>query len=296
MTTALENSLLDLQPRETAQLLAGIPPLPPVYRELFRRLRDEDVTVHKIAETIEQDPALTQRVLRLVNSAHYGCQQEVTGVRRAVVVLGLRTVQNAALAASIFDRFADEGDEKDEGRTDIARFWEHSIAVAAISRSLAASRLPQQEDEAFVAGLLHDVGKLVELRHFPGDFAHIRGVAADQGLPWYECEGRLFAVDHAQIAAAVLHVWDFPADVVDAIGWHHRPEAAQLAPQLAAIVHVADFLSYGLDKGAPCSPPPLACSRPALDLLGLDEAEQPADEATLRNDIARATELRTLLR
>jgi len=291
MTTALEKSLLDLHPRELKGMMADIPTLPAVYRELLRRLQDENVTVPGIAEVIARDQALAGRILRLVNSAHYGCQREVTNIKRAVVVLGLRAVRDTALTAGVFEYF---GDERNAERLDPARFWEHSVAVAAISRTLAAARLPQHQDEAWVAGLLHDVGKLIEMRHFPADFDHIRRVAAEQGLPWYESEGRLFAVNHAQIGKAVLGGWNFPAEVVEAIHLHHTPEAARRNPQLTALVHVADHLAYGMGCGAPGSPPPLACSRPALDLLALERAEGPRDEARIRDEIARGLEILTL--
>jgi putative nucleotidyltransferase with HDIG domain len=291
MATALETSLLDLHPRELQGMMIDIPTLPEVYRELFRRLQDEEVTVPAVAEIIARDQALTARILHLVNSAFYGCQQQITTIKRAVVVLGLRAVRNTALTTSVFDYF---GAEADGETVDLARFWEHSVAVAAICRTLAASRLPQHQDEAWVAGLLHDVGKLVEKRHFPEDFDHIRQVAAEQGLPWYDCEGRLFAVNHAQIGKAVLRNWNFPAAVVEAVHLHHSPEAARRNPQLSALVHVADVLAYGMGYGAPGSPPPLACSRPALDLLALESADGPGDEPRIRDEIARGLEILTL--
>lgn len=293
MATALDKSLLDLHPRELKGMMVEIPTLPAVYQELFRRLRDENVTIPQIAEVIAQDQALAARVLHVVNSAYYGCQQEITTIKRAVVILGLRNVRNTALATSVFDYF---GDDRGAGSVDLARFWEHSVAVAAICKVLAASRLPQVQDEAFVAGLLHDVGKLIEKRYFPDDFDHICRVAAEQGLPWYECEGRLFAVNHAQIGKVVLRGWNFPAPVVEAIHLHHTPEAARQKPQLTALVHVADYLAYAMGHGAPGSAPPLACSRPALDLLALERPEGPADEAQIRDEIAHGLEILNLAR
>ena len=290
MATALETSLLDLHPRELKGMMIDIPTLPAVYRELLRRLQDEEVTVPAVAEIIARDQALTARILRLVNSAFYGCHEEITKIKRAVVVLGLRAVRNTALATGVFDYFRDET----KGRAgDPTRFWEHSVAVAVIGRTLAASRLPRHQDEAWVAGLLHDVGKLVEKRYFPEDFDHIRQVAAEQGLPWYECEGRLFAVNHAQIGKAILKGWNFPAAVVEAVHLHHTPEAARRNPQLTALVHVADVLAYGMGYGAPGSPPPLACSRPALDLLALESVDGPGDEPRIRDEIARGLEILT---
>ena len=293
MATALQESLLDLHPRELKGMMADIPALPDGYRELFRRLRDENVTVPRVAEVIARDGALTARLLHLVNPEFYAGGRELTTIKRAVVVLGLRAVHNIALTASVFDYF---GDEPAAARLDATRFWEHSVAVAVIGKWLAGSRLPQHQDEAWVAGLLHDVGKLVEMRHFPADFEHISSVAAGQGLPWYESEGRLFAVNHAQLGKEILGGWNFPPAVVEAVHLHHAPESARRNPQLAALVHVADYLAYGMGYGAPGSPPPLACSRPALDLLALDRADGPADAARIRDEVARGLELLTLVR
>ena len=143
---------------------------------------------------------------------------------------------------------------KDESSTcniDIADYWKHSIAVATTSKVLAEVTRIDQQEEAFVVGLLHDVGKLIEKRYFPDDFADLCEAAREHHLSWYQCEKAAYQIHHATIGRAVFRAWDFPPSLVEAIQCHHKPMSANKVPQLTALVHVADFVAYQLGYGAP---------------------------------------------
>lgn len=292
MGTVLKKSLLDVHPRELKGMMVDIPTLPAVYQELFRQMQDPQVSVPRIAELINQDQALAAKILHLVNSAFYGYKQEITTISRAVVILGFQAVRSAALATSVFEYFKDE---PSSGAVDMTRFWTHSVAVAAGCKVLAAARGLKQQEEAFVVGLLHDVGKLIEKRHFAADFAELCQVATEQHLSWYDCEAQLFQVNHATIAKAVFRGWNFPSAVVEAIHLHHAPESSRQHPQLTALVHVADFMAYGMGYGAPGAHPPTACSGAALALLGLDEAFCAKHRDAIDEETRRSLEILTLV-
>lgn len=266
MSTVLEKSLLDVHPRELKGMVNDIPTLPAIYQKLFDKLQDPDVSVPEIAEIITQDQALSAKILHLVNSALYGSGTKTMTISRAVVILGFRAVRGAAMASGVFDYFKDETGS--EG-IDMIRFWKHSIAVACVSKVLAEDRRLQFREEAFVAGLLHDVGKLIEKNYFSSDFDQICVTAEEEDLSWFETEKKLFPIHHGTIGKTVFRSWKFSPNVVDAVQFHHRPGASSTAPELTALVHVADYMAYELGYGAPGARGPRVCDRDALAILGM---------------------------
>jgi putative nucleotidyltransferase with HDIG domain len=287
----MTKSLMDVHPRELKGLVKDIPTLPVIYKELFRMMQDPDISVPEIAEVISKDQSLSVRILHLVNSAFYGYSKEIKTISRAVVILGFQAVRSAALAISVFDYFQDEESQN----IDLTKFWEHSIAVATISKVLAEAARINQQEEAFIVGLLHDVGKLIEKRYFPEDFNEIITVAQEQHLSWMETEKALFQINHATIGKVVFRSWDFPASVVDAVHFHHNPESSSKYPQLAALVHIADYISAELGYGTPGSYPPKECSPQAMSLVALSVDQIRGLESTIREELEGSMEILKLV-
>ncbi len=124
-------------------------------------------------------------------------------------------------------------------------------------------------------GLLHDVGKLIEKRYFPEDFNEIITVGQEQHLSWMETEKALFQINHATIGKVVFRNWNFPASVVDAVHFHHNPESSSKYPQLAALVHIADYISYELGYGTPRMLSAARSAAPGHDSGRLDRGPDP---------------------
>ncbi len=291
MGAVLNKSLMDIHPREIKGLVKDVPTLPVIYQELFQKMQDPDVGVPQIAELITQDQALSAKILHLVNSAFYGYSKQIKTISRAVVILGFRAVRSAALAISVFDYFNDE--ESDS--IDMLDFWKHSIAVAGICKVMAKELGINQQEEAFIVGLLHDVGKLIEKRYFSEDFREVCTVAQEQHLSWYECEKALFQVHHATIGKAIFRAWNFPPSVVDAVQFHHQPSASVKVPQLTALVHLADVMSYQIGYGAPGAFPPEECDAAALKLLGITLEDTVQHHAKIIEELEHSMEILKLL-
>ncbi len=291
MAKVLSKSLMDVHPRELKGIIKDIPTLPVIYQELFKKMQDPDVSVPEVANIISQDQALSAKILHLVNSAFYGYSSQIKTISRAVVILGFRAVRSAALAISVFDYF---GEEKSSATLDMTKFWTHSIATASICKVLAAEVKINQQEEAFVVGLLHDVGKLIEKRHFAPDFDEVCQVASEQHLTWYACEKELFQVNHAIIGKVVFRSWDFPGSVIEAVQLHHQPQSATQFPQLTALLHVADFLSYQYGLGAPGAYPP-ECDPAALKLLNLTLAQTAEFKEEISKELEQAMEILSLI-
>ncbi len=291
MSAVLKKSLMDLHPREIKGMVKDVPTLPVIYQELFQKMQDPNVTVPAIAEIITHDQALSAKILHLVNSAFYGYSREIKTISRAVVILGFRAVRSAALAISVFDYFKNE----ESNPVNMVDFWKHSIAVASICKVMAAELKINQQEEAFIVGLLHDVGKLIEKRYFEEDFEEVCQVAQEQHLSWYDCEKALFQVHHATIGKSIFRAWNFPPSVVDAIQFHHEPASSVKVPQLTALVHVADVVAYQLDLGAPGAWPPRECNPDALKLLGITIPQTLEYHDRITAELEHAMEILNLL-
>ena len=292
MSTVLEKSLQDIHPRELKGMVKDIPTLPAIYQKLFDKLQDPDVSVPEIAEIITQDQALSAKILHLVNSALYGSGTKTMTISRAVVIRGFRAVRGSAMASGVFDYFKDETGS--EG-IDMIKFWEHSIAVACISKVIAEDRRLHHREEAFVAGLLHDIGKLIEKNYFSSDFDEICVTAEEEGLSWFEAEKKLFPIHHGTIGKTVFRSWKFSPNVVDAVQFHHRPSASSSAPELTALIHVADFMAYEMGFGAPGANGPKECDSEALRLLGMTLDETMEYHERIREEMEHSLDILDLV-
>jgi HD-like signal output (HDOD) protein len=232
-----------------------------------------NVSAEEIGILIEKDQVLSAKVLRLANSPFYGFPSRIASVAHAVVVLGLNVVKGLTLCATAFDMMRNAG---------MNELWRHSLGVAITSHILGTQAGMKNPEEAFVGGLLHDIGKVVLYVKWT-DVGQQITAARDTSHFLMETELALFDVTHADVGGWLATAWHLPASLREPILHHHTPSAAQDAKLQTAIVHVADVLVKGLACGNPGDDlvPPL--SRQAWDLVGLDSH-------SLAGCLAQATE------
>ncbi len=265
MSSTTKFSLKTMHPRDLNLIIKEIPTLPIVYQQLFCEMSNPNVSVPQLAEIVSRDQSLAMKILKLVNSAFYGYKKEITTISRAMVILGFRTVRNAALAISVFDYVSGTAEDS---RFPVEDFWKHSICTASACKVLGkAWKVPQQE-ETFVAGLLHDVGKLIMKKYFPDDFNEVCGHALDHEVSWHDAEQELLAVDHTRVAKTILNSWNFPVPLVEAVQYHHDLSSSASCPELIALTHVGNWVAYELGFGAPSSLKHHDCDPWALGTLG----------------------------
>ncbi|MBU0769781.1 MAG: HDOD domain-containing protein [Proteobacteria bacterium] len=219
--------------------IEDLPTLPAVAMEVNKMLLDYDTTIDKLSDIIEKDQAMVSKILKLVNSAFFGLRGKISNISHAIVVLGFNTIRNAVVSISIIDAFSVK-----EGLDgfDITDFWKHSLAVAVTSKYLAEKTGIHPADDCFVAGLLHDMGKIVLLQHFKDLFQKVWQAVKENNLSFYEAEKREIPVDHARIGGHLARKWQLPTALVDAIQYHHavRPNADD--QHLLIIIHAADII------------------------------------------------------
>jgi len=265
LSNATKLSLKTIHPRDLNLVIKEIPTLPIVYQQLFCQMSNPNVSVPQLAEIVSRDQSLAMKILKLVNSAFYGYKKEITTISRAMVILGFRTVRNAALAISVFDYVSGSGEDS---RFPVESFWKHSLCTASACKILGQQLKVPQQEETFVAGLLHDVGKLIMKKYFLDDFNEVCQYALDHDVSWSDAEQELLAIGHTRVAKAILHSWNFPLPLIEAVQFHHDLSANASCPELVSLTNVANYVAYELGFGAPASLRHHDCDPWALNELG----------------------------
>ncbi len=253
--SALRQSTLQKQHSPEFQALINSIPLLPSLPESYSNVRScitgEDVNIEKMAEYISQDVAISTALLHWANSALFGQRFQVDTIKKAIIVLGTDIVENLILSESVNRTIA--GKLPDIKGFDFTKFKKHSMATAVLSRLLIKSLLPTEfieHDRAFIAGLLHDIGKLAAASFFPRQFEKAIEQAKKSSTPLPDAEMDVYHSHHAEIGGFLAEWWTLPAFVVHAIYWHHQPQSTPLDQDIIIATHVANLLSYQFGYGS----------------------------------------------
>ncbi len=234
--------------------------------KLLALIDDPDVSVSQIEAILRHDAGLTANIIKLANSAYFGIPSKVGSVRQALLILGLKRLIQMVIAScvsAIMDKPI-PGYDLPPGE-----LWRHSIAVSVAAEGLVKELGIGASEEIFTAALLHDVGKLVLGTFVADDFTEIEA-ALKQDLSLAEAEERVLGNNHADIGAKILARWFLPADIVNAVRWHHTPESADKTDPMLDIVHVANVLCLTIGIGAGRDGLPYEPSEVVIDRLGLE--------------------------
>lgn len=228
---------------------------------------DPNSTAKDLNDVIIQDQSLTAGVLRLANSAYYGFPRRISTVTEAIVLLGFSSIRGLVLAASVQNVMDKEMSGYALGQGEL---WRHSYACGMGSR-IIAKRLKMPLDQAFTAGLLHDIGKVV-LNYFMQEaYQEVKRKVELENIPFMAAEAAVLGFDHAIVGAKVAEAWNLPSELVEPIAFHHEPMSAANQRRLASVVHVSDAICMimGIGLGADGMNYPL--DPLALETLNLDQ-------------------------
>jgi HD-like signal output (HDOD) protein len=237
----------------------------PVLEEIETALQSQQCSLASLGEAIQRDPDLTARLLRLANSAFYGFSTRLSTVSEAVSLIGVQQVQELIVASSILERFT--GVPEDFVNKD--SFWRHSLACGIGARLLALEKHLPKPDKFFVAGLLHDVGRLVLLLQAPKSARQIYEIYSGGRMLLREAETRALGFDHQQIGGLLLQHWKYPPLLVEAVSYHHYPMLSAVAKLEASVVHLADHLVGAMGIGTSGERFVSALDERAWTLIGL---------------------------
>jgi putative nucleotidyltransferase with HDIG domain len=237
-------ALNDLLANESLRGLAGkigqLPSAPAVFQALTVALSNPDASIKSIAEVIEKDMAMSAKVLQLVNSAFFGLPRRIASVSEAVTYLGTRMIRNLVLAAETFSVFPET---RAVPGFSLEALQGHSLVVASIARKLVTEKA--KAEDSYVAGMLHDIGKLILVTYMPEQWTESVG---DLRKPMHLVEEEKGFVGHAKIGAYLLGLWGLPYPIIEAVAYHHAPMSigSHATLELPDVLYVADWLERQL--------------------------------------------------
>lgn len=246
---SLDAYLKDDKLRGLAGKMRTLPSFPTLYLEITKEIESQNATIQGIAKIVASDPGITAKLLQVANSAACGLQESVSDPVEAVQQLGMTTVRSLALSAQVYSNFA-------PGRLksfSADALWAHLMKCGDLARTIMRRERAEfaETEDAFTAGMLHDMGKLMLANSLPDEYEKALTLARSEQMPQTEAEMEVFGATHAGLAAYLLGLWGLPAAIVEAVAFHHTPEKSDLKKCSAlTAVHVANVLSKeeGTDK------------------------------------------------
>ena len=227
--------------REDIQL----PETPTIITELNKVIDDPLATSDEVAQIVHTSPSLAAMLLKIVNSAYYGFPSRIDRISRAVTIIGTKEISGLALGLCVMEAFSDIPEEL----IDMKAFIRHSLVCGMVARILAAMNNVAETEQLFVAGLLHDVGKLIIHKYYPNHGKACLQLGNSSDMPVFQAEKQIMGMTHPKFSKLLLKKWKFPAELTSNIVYHHAPGKAS-DPKKAGIVHLADIIANGLGIGS----------------------------------------------
>ncbi|GAB4257334.1 MAG: HDOD domain-containing protein [Deferrisomatales bacterium] len=254
--------------KEVLARIDKLPPMPAVAVKLLEVTQDPDVSLAAVATLLERDPSMAANLLRVCNSPLYGLRAQVTSVRQAVSLLGLRKVIQVAMTAlsSGYLSPAQQGYALAAGE-----LWRSSLSAAIAAELLAREVGYPRPSTAYTAGLLQDVGKIVLADAVASYLPDIARQIEAHRIGWDEAERRVVGMPHSEVGALLLERWGFPDLLVESVRTHHAPSQATIDPDLARISHLADALTMTVGMGLGADGLTYTLDPTALEALGIDD-------------------------
>ncbi len=252
-----------------SQLLVKVkdlPPLPQTIPQILHLTRSTKSSAQDLAKVFERDPKLAASMLKIANLSYFGFSRQISTITHAIVCLGLDTVKSIALTSSTQEMLTDEIPAY---ALEKGMLWQHSICCATCARIIAKRIRFKESEEAYIAGLLLDIGKII-LSSFAEDcFIEIIEKSKYNRAPFDKTEKEILGFDHPQIGGRIIKEWNLPPSLEEAVEFHHRPDKAKEYKRMTYIVHLADAISCMLGIGLGCDGLMYVFEEHTLDILGI---------------------------
>jgi len=236
----------------------SLPSLPMVFHHIQRVVNDPDANIESIVEIIGEDPSLTVRLLRLANSSFYGFPQQVNTLNEAVRLIGLKQVRDLCFGSAIIHVFPKNKIDPDF----LEHFWKHNISYGIAARLIAQFRGLKNIEQFFIAGLVHDIGKLPIAMNLPQEFEKILAEVISEGKTMAEVERKFLTYDHTEVGGLILSDWKMPQPLIEVVQGHHDFKKIEQGPIEISVVHMANLLVHAMQIGTSGEDiPPVFCEQ-----------------------------------
>ena len=242
-----------------------IPTIPVVAHEILSLIRDDLVAVNKLEKIVQNDPAISAKIMSVANSAFYGYKTPAKTLDNAILRIGFDSVKNIALGISLLTVL---GDGKDKRAMDYQRVFNHSVSVGFIAGVLLREFRLDINEEIFINGILHDIGYMVMNRYFPKTYLEVME-AFEKGGPLLDAEDKSLGFTHADIGCWLAEKWNLPRDVSETIMYHHRPSLAKRFRNRVAVIHIADYIATKFIMSPTEKDPDYPFDYSTLEVLGI---------------------------
>jgi len=235
---ALQKLLTDEHLRQLVSQMPTVPSLPVLYNELIDELGKSEPSTKKVGEIVKKDIGMTVKILQVVNSAFFGLRRRISDSREAVEFLGLDTINSLTLGLGVISQF-----ESHVSGSFLADIWTHSIAVGVMANKIAALENRETASDAFTAGLVHDIGKVVLAVNLPNEFNAVNEIINREKVSPIEAEKKVFEATHSDVGAYLIGLWGLPTQVVQAVAFHETPRESMTDSFTAlTAVHAANAI------------------------------------------------------
>lgn len=244
--------------------------LPIIITKIIALADDPESNIHHMEDLILKDQALTTKILRLANSTHYGYARRISTISEATVLLGFQAIKGIALASTVKPFF-----EKELKGYLLEKniLWTQSQTCAIASRFIAKKIKYPNPEEAYIAGLLRDIGKTILNEHMENEYNEVLQKVREEEISFLDGEREVLGFDHGEIGKKVAIKWNLPPNLVEAIGYHHTPDLSTLNPILVSIIHIADAITMMMGVGLGLDGLQYNISKTALNNLNLSEID-----------------------
>jgi len=230
---------LNTKIQATLDTIYNIPAMPDIVSEALRLLNNKNTSNQQLIDIISRDQSFVAKVLAVANSPIYTLRREVSTLDFAIMVLGYTEIRHIVVVISFLESFKNKNDKY----FDQNGFWLHSLLTASIGKNLAEDLKYQKSGEVFVAGFLHDFGISIIHRYFKNSYMAIYDMVMNKNVAYPVAEKIILGMTHSTIAKYLMEKWNFPVAIKTAATYHHNPSFAEENDEMAAIIHVADFLA-----------------------------------------------------
>jgi len=219
-----------------------LPTLPVVINNIILTARSEKTSANDLANFIMNDQAISARVLKIANSAYYGMTKKIDSISRAIVLIGFSEIISLALGTGVFSALSQKGKDI---RIDMAGLWKHSIGVEFAAKKVVNKTGVIINESTSLIGLLHDIGKIIFSVYFPEEYAEVLEKTVNSQAPLYKTEKEILGLDHAEMAYLLMKQWNFPANIIQPVRYHHDPSACPKEQlDMAMVINVANFVCH----------------------------------------------------